>query len=724
MTVNQEVKGTLAKLLATENLTVEHRRVSTASFDVNNRVLILPIWKTATNAIYDLLVGHEVGHALYTPNKPHDGDRGFVNVLEDVRIEKLMKRAYPGLRKSFYEGYTDLNEQDFFGVNHEDLTKIPFIDRINLWFKGNANIRFSDEEQVWVDRAADTETFDQVVQLAIDLYGRAEKIEDSKEESESEGEEGVGDFGDLGDMDIEWDMQPSEKGEEQQQQQQQKLGIDQDQPQAPVGTPEATPTLGNRGSEDTDHDETESITQQAFDQALETLIDDNAKEWKYLTLPDIKVEDYIVSHKTIQEDLHEHFYNPKQKHVVTEEERQMFLDLMKANNEYVLKRYNTFKKSANKEVNYLIKQFEMKKSADQYKRQATSKTGVINTNSLYKYKLTDDIFKRITTVPDGKNHGLVFHIDWSGSMTHVLLDTLKQTFNLVWFCRKAGIPFRVLAFQDCYFRSHSSDEYARFKPNDLYINDSFRMLELLSSQQNAKSLDESMKVIFMQVHAMGGYRVNAHEQYQLGGTPLAEAIMCTRQLVEQMKKVENVQKVNVVCLTDGEANPMSYISEEDRWNDGNIEKVTRSIAHACASVFFLRDKKTGYTRRIDTHPYCTTKEIVSFFREITDYNWIGIRLCSKSDLGRTLRYNEVDTRGIDVDKVWKKQRYFSISNQMGFSEQIYMPDRNIGESSDEIEVNSKGEVATKAELTRAFKKHMGSKTSNKTVLNKFIEQIA
>ena len=722
MTVNQEVKGTLAKLLATENLTVEHRRVSTASFDVNNRVLILPIWNTATNAIYDLLVGHEVGHALYTPNKPHDGDRGFVNVLEDVRIEKLMKRAYPGLRKSFYEGYTDPNEQDFFGVNHEDLTKIPFIDRINLWFKGNANIRFSDEEQVWVDRAANTETFDQVVQLAIDLYGRAEKIEDSKEESESEGEEGAGDFGDLGDMDIEWDMQPSEKGE-QQQQQQQKLGIDQDQPQAPVGTPEATPTLGQRGSEDTEHDETESITQQAFDQALETLIDDNAKEWKYLTLPDIKVEDYIVSHKTIQEDLHEHFYNPKQKHVVTEEERQMFLDLMKANNEYVLKRYNQFKKSANKEVNYLIKQFEMKKSADQYKRQATSKTGVINTNSLYKYKLTDDIFKRITTVPDGKNHGLVFHIDWSGSMTHVLLDTLKQTFNLVWFCRKAGIPFRVLAFQDCYFRSHSSDEYARFKPNDLYINDSFRMLELLSSQQNAKSLDESMKVIFMQVYAMGGYRVNAHEQYQLGGTPLAEAIMCTRQLVEQMKKVENVQKVNVVCLTDGEANPLSYVCEEDR--EGYFSnRFTRCLAHASACVFFLRDKKTGYTKKLSTHAYHTTKEIVAFFREITDYNWIGIRLCSKSDLGRTLRYNEVDTRGIDVDKVWKKQRYFSISNQMGFSEQIYMPDRNIGDSSDEIEVNSKGEVATKAELTRAFKKHMGSKTSNKTVLNKFIEQIA
>ena len=48
-----------------------------------------------------------------------------------------------------------------------------------------------------------------------------------------------GDLGDLRDMDIEWDMQPSEKGDEQQQQQQQQISMDSDQPQAPVGTPEA-----------------------------------------------------------------------------------------------------------------------------------------------------------------------------------------------------------------------------------------------------------------------------------------------------------------------------------------------------------------------------------------------------------------------------------------------------------------------------------------------------
>ena len=162
----------------------------------------------------------------------------------------------------------------------------------------------------------------------------------------------------------------------------------------------------------------------------------------------------------------------------------------------------------------------------------------------------------------------------------------------------------------------------------------------------------------------------------------------------------------------------------DRYDESNDNLVTRSLAHQNSYVFFLRDPKTGYTKKIGTHAYHTTKEIVSFFREITDYNWIGIRLCSKSDLGRTLRYNEIDTRGMDIDKVWKKEKHFSISNQMGFSEQLYIPDRNIGEGSEEIDVKAKGEVATRAELGRAFKKHMSSKMTNKTVLNKFIEQIA
>ena len=65
---NKIQKSNLAKLLATENIQVEHNKVVTAQFDVKNRILTLPIWKKMSNDLYDMLVGHEVGHALFTPD--------------------------------------------------------------------------------------------------------------------------------------------------------------------------------------------------------------------------------------------------------------------------------------------------------------------------------------------------------------------------------------------------------------------------------------------------------------------------------------------------------------------------------------------------------------------------------------------------------------------------------------------------------------------------------
>ena len=171
--INQEVKGTLARLLATENLTVEHRQVTTAYFDVEQRILCLPIWKHASDTVYDLLVGHEVGHALYTPAEGLDTDRNlksFINVLEDARIEKMMKRTYPGLRKSFFDGYKELWNDDFFGVKHEDHEGLSLIDRINLYFKGNTSMPFTDEEKHWVEKTSRTETFQDVLDLARVLF--------------------------------------------------------------------------------------------------------------------------------------------------------------------------------------------------------------------------------------------------------------------------------------------------------------------------------------------------------------------------------------------------------------------------------------------------------------------------------------------------------------------------------------------------------------------------
>ena len=724
--VNQEVKGTLAKLLATENLTIEHRKVSTAFFDVEKRVLCLPIWKTASNIVYDLLVGHEVGHALYTPNESFGAaPKAFLNVLEDARIEKMMKQTYPGLRKSFFEGYRELWDMDFFGVKGEDQSILPLIDRINLYYKGNNTIPFSDEEMVWVERVAKTNTFQDVIDLANELYAYAQEKQEEKEsiaippvpngERQADDEQEVTPQEDaeqesVEDEDKEW---PTESDPESDHRNDRDFSDD--------GDPDLdTPSYevgGQEGSEQ--YDETESVTDAALQESLETLVDDNAKEWIYLNIPDPDLKDYVVPYQKVTDELHEHFY---QRQFENDDQKDYYFK----NLEYAVDHYTKFKKDTQKTVNYLCKQFEMKKSADEYRRAAISKTGVIDTNSLHKYKLTDDIFKKTTVVPEGKNHGLVMHIDWSGSMQHQLLDTLKQTYNLIWFCKKSGIPFRVYGFVSGYQHDNSKNEEIEQELNELAIAEDFQLFEFFSSRQNAKSLEESMKLVYLQAFAMGGYRIAYCYKYSLGGTPLSEAIYLTRGIVADMKKVENVTKVNVICLTDGEANPISFvqeIAEENRYYKNRTKRYTY-LCHQRGKLFFLRDSKTGYTRRISSKPWKTTQEIVSFYREITDYNWVGIRICSKGDLTKLVREILPIDEVAKIDKQWKKERFASVKERAGFTEAFYMPDRGTGDSSHDLEVKQKSEVATKAELTRAFKKHMGSKMTNKTILNAFIEQIA
>ena len=198
MTIQYEIKSQLAKLLATEDLVVEHKKVETASFNVVSRVLTLPMWDNTTEDVVDMLVSHEVGHALYTPNdewyKEHEINPNLVNVVEDARIEKLMKRRYEGIAKTFYKGYTELHKEDFFSVKKKDISKLSLADRINLFFKigSHYKISFTDFEQTLVDRVASCETFQDVLEVSKDIYEYCmEEIEKRKQEQETEQEAGL-----------------------------------------------------------------------------------------------------------------------------------------------------------------------------------------------------------------------------------------------------------------------------------------------------------------------------------------------------------------------------------------------------------------------------------------------------------------------------------------------------------------------------------------------------
>ena len=93
-------------------------------------------------------------------------------MVEDVRIEKLMKRKYPGLSKTFYNGYQELNDADFFDIVHEDINTFNLADRINLHFKVGhfVDVAFSTFEEPIVRIVEGCETFDDVLFAAELLY--------------------------------------------------------------------------------------------------------------------------------------------------------------------------------------------------------------------------------------------------------------------------------------------------------------------------------------------------------------------------------------------------------------------------------------------------------------------------------------------------------------------------------------------------------------------------
>ena len=228
-------KSTLAKLLAKENITVQYGNYKTAWFDIKNRILGIPLWKDMGKDVADLFIGHEVGHALFTPYEGwHDSPeklegcpRSYINVVEDARIERHIKEAYVGLVAPMARGYKKLFEDDFFGVDEDlDWDQVKLIDKINLKAKVGAHldVPMSDEELVFYNRSMKTETFDEVLDLVRDILAYTKENQEELmtpppmgSQSETEGQEEEDDMSPTGHDDMEsQDEQTKDTGNEQQ----------------------------------------------------------------------------------------------------------------------------------------------------------------------------------------------------------------------------------------------------------------------------------------------------------------------------------------------------------------------------------------------------------------------------------------------------------------------------------------------------------------------------
>ena len=734
--VNYEVKGQLAKLLATEDLIIENRKVSTASFDVERRVLTLPMWEKASTTVYDLLVGHEVGHALYTPNENWMLDypevpQSFVNVFEDVRIEKLMKQKYPGLTKTFYTGYSQLAEQDFFGLEEHDEEDINLADRINIHYKiGNfTDISFESDEQQFVDRAFKTKTFQDVLELANDL---TIFLKEQQQQQESLGELSFDEDGEMGGLmrapqggEL-TDKSPNSEG--------------QGQPDVKDMTNEELIDELERLSDSNDvggvHGNLEAVTDKTLQDNLENL---NKKtfgehrEPEYVELPDLNMKTVVARNSEVHEYLNEH-YSKSQKHFDQNSDTKSFDIYEKVDSEYRL-----FRRAAQKEVNYLVKEFEMRKSADAYARATISKTGILDCTKLHSYKYNEDLFKKITTLPDGKNHGLIFVLDWSGSMATVLKDTVKQLFNLIWFCKKVQIPFKVFAFTnewnsdqawndgDYQYRRPVLPDHHEYADGRIKIDPQFAMVEFMSSDVKKKDIELQMINIWRLASSMMCYR-NWHDTtyYQtprrltLSGTPLNEALVSLNQIIPEFQKSTGVQKVQCITLTDGEAHPLQY----SKWFKSNHDSYddymgTRSTMNG---KVFIRDRKVGKTYSCKNDYHELTSALLEQLRgRFPDVNFIGIRVMDGREANSFIRkYMDWDFDKVQhIQAGWKKNKSLKLVD-VGYHAYFGLSSSALNNDSD----FTVKQDATKSQIKAAFKKSLSAKKMNKKVLGEFMEYIA
>ena len=757
-------KDSLARLLATEDLVIEHKKVPTAYFEPDTRKLVCPILKDEmSNQLYDLFMGHEVGHALITPADGwHDAVcekgatyKGYLNVLEDIRIEKHIKNKYAGLRRIFYDAYKELHvDLDFFGVKNYDVNKLAFIDRINLYFKigHKLMVEFSPEEQKLVNMM-DTkmDTWEKVVKMADYLYElskleqlqpqtdtSAQSVEtsegdgdaipqdfDERESEENDAEDSIG-GGMESEEESEEESEDGTKGAE---------GTDSDE-DAEEGDEESEETgegelekgrnlkggEGEGGESGNSEDKpNESITDKNFrnneDKLHKNMDEYWDKEPAYIDFnsKEVKFKDLVLPYKRVMSEITSSFA----------QQDSQYCDTLANSREYTQKFFD-FNKNI---INYMAKEFDMRKAADAYKKSMSAKTGEIDMSKIHQYLLKDDIFKRATVVPDGKNHGVIMLVDWSGSMYDVIRETYEQTIVLTMFCRRVGIPHRVYAFTDAYrdknvdYRNEV-DESERFK---FQPKSGFRLIELFSDKMNKKDFFDGAVVMNAQLESMcggryyysSGNKVDRFEEdygqdynYSLGGTPLDESLMVIRDYIADFKHNYGIDKLQFVTLTDGQSFQLGCFpySDDKLFHD---RRTKNTFAYT----------KKGSRRGTDN--------LLKWIETTTGVDTVGFFICKNShrDFDSAVdmfsgEYQDWDTKQ-DGYKVFRKEGGYSVptTEKSGYKEFYILNKKKMGIVSEDDTLDVQV-GATKQALKGAMKRMGNNKMSQRKILQHFVKKVA
>ena len=760
-------RSQIERLLATENITVVQGNVSTASFNVKTRVLTLPMWKDISPDTEDHLVGHEVGHALFTPEDGWhdavcDASRGpsfksYLNVVEDARIEKLVQRRYPGLKKSFIKSYRAMLSSGFFGGDIKALNKMGFIDRINTYYKCgvSAGVIFSEEEKTFLPMLDALESWDDAEKAAEILFDYClEKEEERKEEQqESDEEEADQDTdGDTEDYEASSGDNDGESADSDDQKSGEESGEDSGDGEEETEA-DSTGDGGREGgtSSDNRNKNIESKTDEVLRDNIEnqmTISDDcEVYNLRVDAMPNWK--DRIIGYKDVLKELRGQgrVYGGIDYESDNTEKLEIWGGAL----------YKEYQSTNKKTVNHMVKEFEMRKSASAYARTNISKTGVIDTLKMNNYKLTDDIFRKVSVVEDGKNHGFIMYLDMSGSMCDYMYETVEQTILLAQFCKQIGVPYRVYGFTDAVRQEFDcQDEYSDAEDVNLItanMKSHGRFIELFSNHMNAADMSMMIKSLLAAYYryaskgtkervrafdnALDAYRYRYEcampRLFALGGTPLNLMMLVAMPLGMAFRKKYNIEVLNTFVLSDGESASIGARTHEGG-NRRRIGALSNNMFDRKKSSFISvtnpHNNKTYQLIKGASGQLTTEGEVIfNMYRDYVGGNLIGYRIerQRKHDIEyvvNTLRgfgRNYVEESG-DWDLV-KKQGWCHVTDAVCYDEVFVIGSKSMNVLTGTMEKVQAGSL-TKAKLRTAFSKSQNSSKNSRKMLTELAKRIA
>jgi len=375
----------------------------------------------------------------------------------------------------------------------------------------------------------------------------------------------------------------------------------------------------------------------------------------------------------------------------------------------------------------------MKKSADQYARAATSKTGSLDMGALHTYKFNDDLFKKVTTLPGATNHGMVMVVDWSGSMHDNLKGTIEQLFQLVMFCRRTKIPFEVFAFTSCYNRNaYSGAAYADANYGELVISSTMRLLNFFSSKMSAAEEEKMMHYLWMIAKrygrvryenwnwAVAGYPTNPPPNYSLGGTPLNDAIIALMDFLPKYKKASGVQKINTIFLTDGASQTLPGIKD----TNGSAD-FYQNFGKENLLIDPVTNKRYEF---VSGYATVTNVLLKALKGRVPGMNVVGFFLAGSGRKGNISRNTWFYIlRGVEstADEAMAKMRKDKVVmlDSKGYDQYFILPGgAGLAVENDGLDDDLAG--ASKAKLKTAFAKSNKGRIQSRVLLNKFVALVA